>query len=43
MFDLEDIDMMVDSGPLAMSKERKALIMEQVLIGVFDPVGNLDR
>jgi hypothetical protein len=40
MFDLNDIDMMVDSGSTQLSKTRKALIFEQVLIGVFDPEGN---
>ena len=40
MFDLDDIDMMVDSGSTQLSKTRKALIMEQVLIGVFEPEGN---
>jgi excinuclease UvrABC nuclease subunit len=40
MFDLDDIDMMVDSGSIQLSKERKALIMEQILIGVFEPIGN---
>lgn len=41
MFDLDDIDMMVDSGSVQLDKERKALIMEQVLIGVFNPPGNV--
>jgi hypothetical protein len=40
MLDLDDIDMMVDSGPIQLTKERKALIMEQILIGVFLPEGN---
>jgi len=40
MLDLDDIDMMVDGGSLQISKERKALIMEQILIGVFQPEGN---
>jgi len=40
MFDLNDIDMMVDSGSTQLSQIRKALIMEQVLIGVFEPEGN---
>lgn len=40
MFDLNDIDMMVDSGSTQLSQTRKALIMEQVLIGVFEPEGN---
>lgn len=40
MLDLDDIDMMVDSGPIQLSKERKALIMEQIIIGIFQPEGN---
>lgn len=40
--DLDDIDMMVDPGPMNLSEKRKALIMEQVLIGIFQPEGNLD-
>ena len=40
MLDLGDIDMMVDSGSIQLTKERKALIMEQILIGVFSPEGN---
>lgn len=40
LLDLEDLDMMVDSGSIQLSKERKALIMEQILIGVFQPEGN---
>lgn len=39
-FDLEDINMMVDCGNLQLSTERKALILEQALIGVFEPLGN---
>ena len=38
--DLQDLDMMVDQGPMSLSKERKALIMEQVLIGIYEPPGN---
>jgi len=38
--DLNDIDMMVDQGPMQLSAKRKALIMEQVLIGIFEPEGN---
>jgi hypothetical protein len=38
--DLLDLDMMVDQGPMSLTKERKALIMEQVLIGIFEPPGN---
>jgi excinuclease UvrABC nuclease subunit len=40
MLDLDDIDMMVDSGSILLTKERKALIMEQILIGVFSTEGN---
>lgn len=40
MLDLDDLDMMVDSGSIQLSKERKALIMEQILIGIFEPEGN---
>jgi len=40
MLDLDDIDMMVDSGSIQLTKERKAIIMEQILIGVFSPEGN---
>jgi hypothetical protein len=40
LLDLEDLDMMVDPGPMELKRERKALIMEQVLIGLFRPEGN---
>jgi hypothetical protein len=40
LLDLGDIDMMVDSGPISLSPERKALLMEQVLIGIYEPEGN---
>jgi len=40
MFDLDDIDMMVNPGPIQLARERKALIMEQILIGIFQPIGN---
>jgi len=39
-FDLPDLDMMVDQGPMTLTQERKALIMEQVLIGIYEPPGN---
>ncbi len=39
IFDLDDIDMMVDSGSVLLPQVRKALIMEQILIGVFEPIG----
>lgn len=32
--------MMVDPGPMQLDPARKALIMEQVLIGLFEPEGN---
>ena len=40
LLDLNDIDMMVNPGPMALTPERKALIMEQVLIGLYEPIGN---
>ncbi|MCW7467680.1 hypothetical protein [Leptospira levettii] len=39
-YDLDDLDMMIDSGSIELSKERKALIIEQILIGIFLPEGN---
>ena len=41
LLDLEELDMIVDSGPRKLSQKRKALIMEQVLIGIYLPEGNL--
>lgn len=38
--DQQDIDMMVDQGPMQLTSVRKILIMEQVLIGIFEPEGN---
>ncbi len=38
--DLSDLDMMVDPGPMTLTPERKALIMEQVRIGIYEPDGN---
>ena len=40
MLELDEIDMMVIGGAIELTKERKALIMEQVLIGAFSPIGN---
>jgi hypothetical protein len=40
LLSLDDIDKMVDTGSIQLSKERKALIMEQILIGVFQPAAN---
>lgn len=38
-----DIDMMVGSGSVRLSEISKVLIMEQILIGVFDPEGNKNK
>ena len=38
--DLDDIDAMVDAGPMSLTKERKALLMELTLIGIYAPRGN---
>ena len=35
-----DIDMMVNPGSMQLSTERKALIMEQTLIGLYQPESN---
>lgn len=40
LLDLDDIDMMINAGSKELSKERKALIMEQILIGIYNPEGN---
>ena len=40
LFDLQDIEMMIDQGPMTLSAVRKALIMEQTLIGIFEPPEN---
>jgi|SRR5690554_2795438 len=40
LLDLMDIDMMIDQGPLTLSQVRKALIMEQALIGIYEPPSN---
>lgn len=40
LLDLGDIDMMIDQGPMTLSQTRKALIMEQALIGIYEPPGN---
>lgn len=40
LLDLQDIDMMIDQGPMTLSQTRKALIMEQALIGIYEPPGN---
>lgn len=36
----EEIDTIVDGEEIEFSKERKALILEQVLIGLYEPAGN---
>jgi hypothetical protein len=40
LIDLEDVDMMIDPGSMSLSQKRKALIMEQTLIGIFEPPEN---
>jgi hypothetical protein len=40
LLDLTDIDMMIDPGSIGLNEISKALIMEQILIGVFNPIGN---
>jgi hypothetical protein len=40
LLDLQDIDMMIDQGPMVLSQTRKALIMEQALIGIYEPPSN---
>lgn len=40
LLDLQDIDMMVAPGPILLKPERKALLMEQILIGIYEPEGN---
>ena len=42
LMDLEDISMMIDTASLNLSPERKALVLEQVLIGIYQPPGNID-
>ena len=41
LLDLEDISMMIDAASMSLSSERKALVMEQVLIGIYQPPGNI--
>ena len=38
--DLEEIDKIVDSGEIELTPQRKALILEQILIGQYKPKGN---
>ncbi len=40
LLDLNYVDTLVSGGPKEFSKERKALILEQVLIATYDPIGN---
>jgi hypothetical protein len=40
LLEFADLEMMVDAGPMPLSPARKALIMEQVLIGILEPPGN---
>lgn len=41
LLDLSDIDMMINPGAIKLNDISKALIMEQILIGVFSPIGNV--
>jgi len=38
--ELADIDKLVDPGSMTLSAKKKALIMEQLLIGIYEPIGN---
>ena len=40
LLDLDDLDMMIDPGPMKLAAERKALMMEQLLIGLYLPPHN---
>jgi len=40
LIDLDDVDMMIDPGSMDLTPDRKALIMEQVLVGIYQPEGN---
>lgn len=42
LLDLEDLGMLIDHGSASLSNERKALVMEQLLIGIYDPEGNAE-
>lgn len=42
LLDLEDISMMIDAASMSLTPERKALVMEQVLIGIYQPRGNIN-
>jgi hypothetical protein len=41
LLDLRDVDMMINPGAITLDDVSKALIMEQILIGVFRPIGNV--
>lgn len=40
LLDLEDLDLLIDHGSATLSPKRKALVMEQLLIGIYSPEGN---
>lgn len=40
LMDLDEIDRRIQSSDAVITKERKALVMEQFLIGVFSPLAN---
>jgi hypothetical protein len=40
LLDLEDLDLMIDHASASLTRERKALVMEQLLIGLYDLPGN---
>lgn len=40
LLDLEDLDLMIDHASATLTRERKALVMEQMLIGLYNPLGN---
>lgn len=40
LLDLEDLDLMIDHASATLTRERKALVMEQLLIGLYNPQGN---
>ena len=42
LLDLDDISMMIDAASMSLPDDRKALVMEQVLIGIYRPRGNID-
>lgn len=40
LLDYQDLGVLVDFGPISVKPEAKALLMEQVLIAIYDPPGN---